>query len=326
MVSLRQLRCFVAVYEERSFTAASVREGATQSGMSQHVRQLEEELGVPLFERIGREIVPTPTGHRYYHECVSVLRHLDRATREASASGLDCPGQVRIGLMPSFTRAALAPVLARFTELACRTDVFVTEAYSGVLTDMVRADALDFAVVPAFRGATGLTISRLMRDREMLIASAAGPIGDHLKPVRPAELGPLNMVVPGQGNTRRTTIESYLLTNEANVAKRIELDAMIGTLEFVAASDWVTILPSVILAPDRLGERYTIRPLADPDLHSDFVIIEPARRVMSEPAQLFADLLRKETARIADLWREALGDADLRVEAGARAPALAFEA
>ncbi|MYZ49461.1 LysR family transcriptional regulator [Propylenella binzhouense] len=322
MLSLRQLRCFLAVYEERSFTAASVREGATQSGMSQHVRQLEEELGVPLFERVGREVIPTATGHRYYQECVSILRHLERATQAASASGLDCPGQVRIGLLPTFTRAALAPALAAFTEMAVRTEVFITEAYSGVLTDMVRAAALDFAVVPAFRGATGLTVSRLMRDREMLVAAADGPIGGHLTPVRLAELGPLKMVLPGEGNTRRTTLESYFLTNAVAIARRIEFDAMIGTLELVAQSDWVTVLPAVLLGNDRGGERYAIRPLADPDLYSDFVVIEPARRVMSDAAQLFADLLKKEAWRIAERWRDSLAGPTAAEDA--EGPAAAF--
>ena len=51
MISLRQIRSFVAVYEEGSFTAAAKREGATQSGISQHLKQLESELGVALLER-----------------------------------------------------------------------------------------------------------------------------------------------------------------------------------------------------------------------------------------------------------------------------------
>lgn len=49
--SLRDIRIFVAAYEERSFTAAAVREHATQSGVSQHIRKLEEGFRVRLFSR-----------------------------------------------------------------------------------------------------------------------------------------------------------------------------------------------------------------------------------------------------------------------------------
>ena len=65
MISLRQLKSFVAVYETGSFTAAAEREGATQSGMSQHIKQLETELSVTLLERDGREVTPTPAGTLY---------------------------------------------------------------------------------------------------------------------------------------------------------------------------------------------------------------------------------------------------------------------
>ena len=49
--SLRDIRLFIAVYEERSFTAAAKRENATQSGVSQHIRKIEDRFGVTLFTR-----------------------------------------------------------------------------------------------------------------------------------------------------------------------------------------------------------------------------------------------------------------------------------
>ncbi len=60
--SLRSIQVFVATYEERSFTAAARREHATQSGVSQHVRKLEDRLGAKLFSRDRGRVVPTPAG------------------------------------------------------------------------------------------------------------------------------------------------------------------------------------------------------------------------------------------------------------------------
>lgn len=309
MVSLRQLRCFIAVYEERSFTAAAEREAATQSGVSQHVRQLEGELGAPLFERLGRDVRPTPTGDRYYDECIGILRRLDAATREASVKASERVGRIRVGLMPSFTRCALAPALLRFTEEAPKVEVQIVEAYSAVLTERVRAGELDFAVVPAFEGATGLTLTHLTRDRELLVSRAGKVRKNHLRPVRLKDIAPLKIVVPGTANTRRRTIETYFAVNKIEVARRMELDAMFGTLDFVGRSDWVAILPSVILVNDRAGTRFEIRPIAQPPLHSDFVLIEPARQEMSEGARLFADMLAAETRRIGKLWDESIAAA-----------------
>jgi len=65
VISLRQIRSFVAVYEEGSFTLAAQREGSTQSGHLPHIKQLEIELDAVLFERTAAKLVPTPSGRLY---------------------------------------------------------------------------------------------------------------------------------------------------------------------------------------------------------------------------------------------------------------------
>jgi DNA-binding transcriptional LysR family regulator len=63
----------------------------------------------------------------------------------------------------------------------------------------------------------------------------------------------------------------------------------------------------VLLANDRNGKRFEIRPIVDPPFYSDFVLIEPARKEMSGTARLFADILGEETRRIGEQWDEAIG-------------------
>jgi DNA-binding transcriptional LysR family regulator len=299
MISLRQIRSFVAVCEAASFTAAAEREGATQSGISQHIKQLEAELGVSLLSREGRSVAPTQAGRLYYAECVDVLKRLDAAQQGVAVKALH--GKVRVGLMPTFTRAVLAPALEKFLHASSGAEISVTEAYSGVLTEMVRNGELDFAVVPAFEGSTGLSQHLVIRDRETLVASRTR-LGDHLQPVRLRDLGALKIILPGLQNTRRRTIETYLGANGVRATERLELDAMMGTLQFVAASDWVAVLPFVMMMSDLDGDRFTIRPLDDPPFHSEFVLIEPSRRAMSPAAALFASILKAEAESAGEVF------------------------
>jgi LysR family transcriptional regulator, nitrogen assimilation regulatory protein len=291
MISLRQIRSFVAVYEAASFTGAAEREGATQSGISQHIKQLEVELGVGLLARNGRAVEPTQAGRLYYAQCVDVLKRLDAAQQGVAVKALH--GKVRVGLMPTFTRSVLAPALEKFLIAAPASEISMIEAYSGVLTDMVLKGELDFAVVPAFEGSTGLSQHLVIRDREMLVSSKRS-FGEHLMPIRLRDLGALKIILPGTQNTRRRTIETYFSTNAVSIEQRLELDAMMGTLQFVAASDWVAVLPFVMMMSDLDGDRFTIRPLDDPPFHSEFVLIEPSRRAMSPVAALFAAILKAE--------------------------------
>src|SRR5262249_879754 len=161
-------------------------------GISQHVAAVERTLGVKLFERGPGGVVPTPAGLRYYRRCVEAVGMLETADEEARALAGLVTGDLRIGLMPTFTPALLAPTFDYFVPRYPDVRLHVFEGYSGVLTEMVRADELDFAIVPAFEGQIGLKSRLLVRDREMLISGRKRGLAP-LAPVRLSQLAPLKI-------------------------------------------------------------------------------------------------------------------------------------
>src|ERR1700704_3650486 len=206
-IALRQVRAVIAVCEEGSFTRAAARENATQSGISQHVAAVERALKVRLFERSSAGVVPTPAGLRYYRRCVEAVGMLDTAGEEARELVGFVTGDLRIGLMPTFTRAVLAPTLEDFVPRHPDVRLHVFEGYSGVLTDMVLAGEIDFPLVPAFEGRVGLKSRLLVRDREMLLSGRTRGLTP-LAPVRLADCAPLKIVVPGPDNIRRPHLQT----------------------------------------------------------------------------------------------------------------------
>jgi LysR family transcriptional regulator, nitrogen assimilation regulatory protein len=301
--SLRDIRLFIAAYEERSFTAAAARENATQSGVSQHIRKLEESFQVKLFSRDKGRVVPTPAGDSYYRRCLDVLRAHEEADRSVRTYAAGLEGDIVIGLMPTMTRCALAPVLARFIEAHPNIVVRVLEGYSAALTQQVQAGELDFAIVPAFSGGLGLKSRLFLRTPELLVSRASSGMA-HLKPVRLAELGPLKIVVPGKVNTRRRLLETYFASNGVAVERLLELDAMLGTLDFVARTEWVTVLPGIMVADDREPRLFHVHPIVDPPFSLDLVLIEPSRRPMSPAAKAFLDTLESETLKLNRRWAD----------------------
>lgn len=303
--SLHVLRVFVAVCEERSFTAAAAREGLTQPGVSQHIRNLEAQLGVRLISRGLGELVPTPAGHAYYQSCLTVLR-----SYEDAMSPLDMPsnmhGELAVGLTPTMTRAVLAPTLSAFATAHPDVRVKVVEGYGGNLTAPVRAADLDFAIVPTVPAEPAIRQQIFARTREVLVmrGDAAGPA---LAPVRISELGPLKLVLAGRQNARRLGIESYLAANMALVERRIELDSMSGTLDLVANSDWCAIIPALVMARDIDTGRFLMRPLASPPLWVELVLISPSRKSLSPAAAAFLDVLRTYTREIGAQTANRLG-------------------
>ena len=299
--SIRDLKLFVAAYEERSFTSAAIREGATQSGVSQHIAKLEALLRVKLFSRNANGLVTTPAADAYYNRSVEVLRVHEGAhsVLEGYARGLH--GEIRVGLMPSMTRCVLAPALAKFIELHPNVSVRVLEGYSGILTKQVKAAELEFAIVPAFSDATGLRSRLLMTTPELLVSRK----NSRKKPepyVRLADLSPLKVVVPGKGNSRRRSLDTYFSSNGVRVDRLLELDAMLGTLDFVLNTDWAAILPAIMMSNPADHRTFDIRVISKPSLTLDLFLIEAARRPISTAAEILLGLIREEMDRLNKPW------------------------
>ena len=307
--TLRDIRIFVAAYEERSFTAAAGREQATQSGVSQHIRKLEDRFALKLFLRQGGRIEPTPAGDYYYRQCLAVLRAQDEAAQGVKRFATGLEGEIAVGLMPTMTRCALAPALSGFLAAHPNVRVRLIEAYSAVLTQMVRAGELQFAIVPAFPVTTGLACRSFALTPEVLVRRAGAAPG-HLVPVRVAELPPLDLVLPGPSNTRRGTLESYVISHGGGLGRTLEIDTMLGTLGLIAESAWAGILPGVMMANafqtldpgGDPGGDFCVNPLVGPPLFLELVAIQSAGRALAPAAASLLAALEEATERVNRPW------------------------
>ncbi len=73
-------------------------------------------------------------------------------------------------------------------------------------------------------------------------------------------------------------------------------------MDFVANSDWVAILPGIMMVSDVERPLLTINPIVEPVLPVDLVLIEPSRRVLSHAARAFVEMLQQETGRLNAVW------------------------
>lgn len=289
-VKLQHISTFLLVYRERSFSAAAARGYATQSGLSMQIKELEDKVGFKLFERSTRGVEPTPAGERFYAHAVRIMNDMQQMRQSMQALKGEVTGSITAGVMPTFSRSVLAPVVSAFNAKNPAVKLKVIEAYSTVLTEAVIRGELDFAIVPPTTFDTRIRSMHVSRDREMLV-TGAGTHRRNLAPISIAELGPMKIVLPSQGNARRTRLDAYLSGIGAQVESIIEMDAMMGTLELVASSDWVSILPATVCFPDFDGRARIVHPLAGPSLFVDYVLVEPAVDAANPAVQLFVEAM-----------------------------------
>ncbi len=301
MMNLRHLVTFVGVYEERSFSKAAKRLNATQSGLSMQTQQLEDRIGMQLFDRSARGVVPTFAGQRLYEQAVDIIRRLEEIDADIRSLRIGVGGDMTVGLMPTFTRAVLAPTLNDFIQNYPDVRVSVVEAYSAALTEGVVQGLYDFAIVPRAPLREGVRARLLGTDREILVCRPDSGLR-HMAPVRLSDLPPLKLVLPGRGNVRRMAFENYAELHNIRIATVVSMDAMIATLEFVSYSDFVTILPETICVNDIDGKQRSLHPIIDPPLTVDYVVIEPARSALPRAAALFLHGIEQKYQSLKDRW------------------------
>lgn len=298
-VSIKQLKAFVAVAEEKSFSLAAERLNATQSGMSMLVQNLELSIGKSLIKRIPGNMKLTESGKDFYKSSIDILKLMEKALINTKEEKKELTGLIECGLMPTFTRSALPNTLSKFLNENPKVEFKVTEAYSGVLEEMVRSNKIDFAIVPSVKNSLGLNVNFVSQDINLLVSSKKSKF-EHLSMVTPKDLknSNLKIILPSSENSRRIAINEYFSTHGINPNSILEMDAMIGTLEMVATSDWCSILPATLCDLDLNGKKRNLSRIDSPTLITDYVLITSASKELSIATRIFIEKISKEIKNI----------------------------
>jgi DNA-binding transcriptional LysR family regulator len=144
-MELRHLRYFVAVAEQLSFTRAAALLHMAQPALSVQIRQLEDELGVELFDRSRRAIALTHAGETMLGESRRLLASLDRSVDLVRRVGAGAIGSIAVGFVPSASNSVLPSLLRRFWEAHPDVAVTLREMAPGDLVDGLHGGNLDIS-------------------------------------------------------------------------------------------------------------------------------------------------------------------------------------
>lgn len=146
-MELHQLRYFLAVARFLSFTRAAEHERIAQPSLSQQIRKLENELGAPLFDRLGRRTRLTRLGEKFQIHARRVLGELEGARQEASDLLGMHNGQVGVGVIPTLAPYVLPPALMAYFRRYPGIEVSVREDLTSSLVHQLSEGEIDFALL-----------------------------------------------------------------------------------------------------------------------------------------------------------------------------------
>jgi DNA-binding transcriptional LysR family regulator len=163
-MELRHLRYFVAVAEELNITRAAARLNVSQPPLSRQIRDLEDELGVVLFERSPKEVRLTSAGRVFFREARGVLRHAAEAVRKVRAAPRASSRKLRVGYAPSPTVEILPRALRTFQRAAPWAQVELLDQSTEESLVGLSARTIDVALVvqPPLKHGSGLVFEKLI--------------------------------------------------------------------------------------------------------------------------------------------------------------------
>lgn len=292
-MDFRQLRYFVAVAEELSFSAAARRLHISQPPLSMQIKAMEEELGAALLKRTNRRVELTQAGTLLLAEARRALTQLDRAgdvVRQAVRGDL---GALRIGFTAS------VPMYDAFPAMLSRYQA----RHPGVRTDLVHLSTaeqlrelvdktLDVGFLrPSilFSPPSGITVHELWKDRLVAVLPARHPLAEQAETaVSVGELADQPFIQFPRGLGCGLFEHVSALASRAGFAPRLQHEVRDGTtiLGLVAAGMGVSILPEIYTRTGIPGVVY--RPLDTPDAASRLLL---AHRSGEETTSLLLERL-----------------------------------
>ncbi len=150
-INLNQIRVFQSVYKTRSMTKAAEELHLTQSGISQHIKALEEILEVQLFDRIKQKLVPTTAGKHLYEKSVQNLNLLEQTLLEVTAHENELRGNIIIGVPAEFGFNLIVPKIVEFMSQYPEVRIDLRVDMAPALSEMIIRGELDFAFVDEFK-------------------------------------------------------------------------------------------------------------------------------------------------------------------------------
>jgi DNA-binding transcriptional LysR family regulator len=149
-INLNQLRVFESVYRSKSMTHAARELHLTQSGVSQHIKALEDVLELKLFDRIKQKLVPTPSAKELYSHTAKSFEEIETILNRLKKTDKELAGHVSIGMPIEFGNNIVLPMLTEFQKKHPKVRFKIRQGFPFEMNHLLMNGELDFAFVDSF--------------------------------------------------------------------------------------------------------------------------------------------------------------------------------
>jgi LysR family transcriptional regulator, low CO2-responsive transcriptional regulator len=289
-----QLRTFLEVAKQGSFSRAGQKVFRSQSAVSAQIRQIESEYGERLLDRSGKTVRLTPAGEVFREYAQRMLSLRDESLRAVADHGTDPRGVLALGANEATCLYVLPNVFAEYLRLYPSVQVSIYRNFSHKILERLDSGAIDVGIVTLPVKMPMLKVRTIFRDRLVLMVSADNPLAQHDKV-------PISMVVeqpvilPRTGFTRRI-MDKLFRPYRDKLHVRMELPSIGMIKSFVAAGLGVSLISESFARDEVQSGKVKLIALKDNELTRELGLAYRRNRSLPRAAEVFIELLQRRTA------------------------------
>jgi DNA-binding transcriptional LysR family regulator len=264
-MEVRQLQIFRTLAEELNFTRTAERVHTVQSNVTAQIKALEEELGAPLFDRLGRRVVLTDAGRRFQPFAEQALTAMEQGQR-AIQNGSEASGPLRIASPESLLTYRLPQVMRAFRQRFPRVELQFRPHSDEMLATELETAKLDLVIHmcdsvsnPAHKSI------RLHAERIFLVADPSHPLVKQ-RTVKPEDLSGQRLLLTESGCGYRAKLDRVMALQSVRPGNITEFSSVEAMKQCVTAKMGIALLPAVVVARELRQNQFKALHWAGPSL------------------------------------------------------------
>lgn len=228
------LRAFLAVQKHANYTRAAEELFLTQPAVSRQIDQLEKDLGVPLFEQIGKAIHLTDAGRTLLREAERLLGDMERVAESVRALGSPGHGNLAVGASSTPGLYLLPEVVGRFCQRFPDIELHYCVENSRRIEQKILGNELDLGFVGVAPTDRAIVAERTLEDRIVFFASPSHPLAAR-RDIDVQQITASTWIVREKGAATRQLVETWMGRGKAKPSRVIEMNCPEGVKSLVAA-------------------------------------------------------------------------------------------
>lgn len=241
-MDLRNIQTFIRVTELGSFTKAAGELGYVQSAVTMQIKQLERELGFPLFDRMGKKVSLTAAGAEFINYAYEIVRSM----QEAMSLGKDITrmhGTLRIGILESLLFSNLLPLLPEFKSTYKNLDLRVKIGQASDLLLQLKQNQLDMVYLSAKPNADPDFRCYYQRKEQLIFVSDPGHEAAGRTSISVKELLAYDFIVTERSGVCYGRLQELAQQHDAVLRTSIEVDSTVAIAALLQSNSALAFLP-----------------------------------------------------------------------------------